>query len=717
MAKPPLRELLPEDLRKDLTSAEEKLLEAATTGDFASLQTGDAQQDDPAQAEHWGPERTIRAALLFWLYTDPDAAKRVAAKGIRVQGARVVGPLDFEAAVLSLPLMLFGCAMPDGAVLRDTRAASLIFYESHIGAISADRLETKGPLFLRKCATAGEIRLLGAEIGGDLDCSGAKLRNPGGYALNADGVAAKGHVFLNNGFEADGEVRLLGAEIGGDLDCSGAKLRNPGGSTLNADGLTTKGNVFLREGFEAEGEVRLLGAEIGNTLDCRAAKLHNPGAFALNADRLKARGAVFLNGDFETLGEVRLPGAEIGGDLDCSGAKLRNPGGRTLNVDGLTTKGNVFLRDGFEAEGEVRLLGAKISSSFDCRGAKLRSPGGNALTADYLKTTGTVYLNLGFEAEGEVRLLGAEIGNTLDCRAAKLHNLGEVALNASGLTTKGNVFLREGFEAEGEVRLLDAVIGNTLDFSGAKLRNPEKWVLVCERSEVSGALFWTGVSSDGKIDLVHLRVGQLVDDEKSWPLAGRLWLDGFEYGAFASSSPQTADTRLRWLRLQPMDPFLPRPYEQLARALRAMGHDQDARAVLIAKQKDRCRFARLSRAAKTWSRFLGFTIRHGYAPWRAFWFIAFFLLLGWAVFLYASELGIMQPLKEGVSQPLQPFMYSADVFFPFLDLHQEKHWLPDPDRAPPWGFIIRWYLWFHIVMGWVFSTLAVAAFTGLVRKD
>jgi hypothetical protein len=208
-----------------------------------------------------------------------------------------------------------------------------------------------------------------------------------------------------------------------------------------------------------------------------------------------------------------------------------------------------------------------------------------------------------------------------------------------------------------------------------------------------------------------------VDDEQSWPPAGRLLLDGFEYRALAGTAPLSSTQRLRWLRLQPPRPFAPQPYEQLAKVLRAMGHEQDARAILVAKQKDRLRFAELSRPARAWGRFLGVTICHGYAPWRSLVFIAAFLLLGWGVFGCAGELGVMQSLKESASQPLQPFMYSADVFFPFLDLHQETHWLPDPRRAPPWGAVMRWYLWLHIVMGWVFSTLAVAAFTGLVRKD
>ena len=49
-------------------------------------------------------------------------------------------------------------------------------------------------------------------------------------------------MFLRSGFTATGvgergAVRLVGARIGGSLDCSGAALRNDSGPALFADGL------------------------------------------------------------------------------------------------------------------------------------------------------------------------------------------------------------------------------------------------------------------------------------------------------------------------------------------------------------------------------------------------------------------------------------------------------------------------------------------------
>ena len=94
-------------------------------------------------------------------------------------------------------------------------------------------------------SATGAVRLLGAKIGGQLDCSGATLTNEGGDALFADGAEITGGVFLRDGFSATGAVRLLGAKIGGQLDCSGATLTNEGGDALAADGAEITGGVFL----------------------------------------------------------------------------------------------------------------------------------------------------------------------------------------------------------------------------------------------------------------------------------------------------------------------------------------------------------------------------------------------------------------------------------------------------------------------------------------
>ncbi len=222
-----------------------------------------------------------------------------------------------------------------------------------------------------------------------------------------------------------------------------------------------------------------------------------------------------------------------------------------------------------------------------------------------------------------------------------------------------------------------------------------------------------------------------MDDEESWPTQGKLILTGFEYKGFAGdNTPTKADKRIQWIRLQDKKYFSTQPYEHLAKIYRQIGHESEAREVMIAKQEDLRKYGVLNRKAKFWNWFLGKTIGHGYKPLKAVVIIIAFLILGAFIFSPADNYGVMQPSKERVYMSKEfienkkipseypqfnSFMYSMDVFVPFLDLHQEDYWLPDATK--PYGFLFRIYFWFHILCGWIFSTLTAASLTGLIRKE
>ncbi|WP_210407761.1 hypothetical protein, partial [Hydrocoleum sp. CS-953] len=68
--------------------------------------------------------------------------------------------------------------------------------------------------------------------------------------------------------------------------------------------------------------------------------------------------------------------------------------------------------------------------------------------------------------------------------------------------------------------------------------------------------------------------------------------------------------------------------------------------------------------------------------------------------------------------------YSLDTFIPIVDLHQQTYWLPNPKKGREiplilfkvkTGALLKWYLWVHIVFGWILTSLWVAGFSGLVR--
>jgi sRNA-binding regulator protein Hfq len=395
---------------------------------------------------------------------------------------------------------------------------------------------------------------------------------------------------------------------------------------------------------------------------------------------------------------------------------------RSLNARRATTKGSVFLSKGFKAEGEVNLVETRIGGRLDCSGAQFLNANGIALTANGAQIEGGVFLRNGFKAEGEVNLVKATIGGHLDCvGGAQFLNAKGMALNANTANIEGCVYLRDGFKAEGAVNLVAATIGNL------QIHNI--------------------VRADQMIlDLRLTKTGTFWDDEKSWPKAGNLFLDGFRYERLDENAPVQADSRRKWLSLQRSDRFRPQPYEQLAAVLRQMGNEREARQVMILKNHERARFTEFPHQSWWWYNVFGRLISYGYAPWRAFAMSLAMILLGTLLFHFGSAHDLISPTSENayVKEPngqvseenkrpkisekypvFNAFFYSLESFVPLLKLDQSANWRPNANHGTeisPFHFsvartgsLLRYYLYFHIASGWLLTSLWVGAVTGLVK--
>jgi hypothetical protein len=95
------------------------------------------------------------------------------------------------------------------------------------------------------------------------------------------------------------------------------------------------------------------------------------------------------------------------------------------------------------------------------------------------------------------------------------------------------VALAYGFQAKGAVRLVRASITGDLECTEGIFHNPTGDALNADRVQVGGAaLLRNGFEAKGAVSLVSTHVGQLVDDEASWPAPGNLRLNGFVYRLF-----------------------------------------------------------------------------------------------------------------------------------------------------------------------------------------
>ncbi len=451
---------------------------------------------------------------------------------------------------------------------------------------------------------------------------------------------------------------------------------------------------------------------------------------------------------------IQITGARIEGELDLSfaivpfplrfrrcsfkrGINLRDAEIRNLDLNGtytgpiygdrLKVEGSIYLCKGFKAKGEVNLYGSTIEKNLECIGGHFINEGKTALNVNGANIKGNVFLSDGFKAEGEVNLNGITIGMYLICDKGRFIRPNGYALRASSMKVKSHVFMRS-LIAKGEVKMSTA--------------------------KIDGTLQWRDINSPGEVTLrlSSVTVAGLWDDKDSWPGKGKLFLHGLVYNEICEDAPRSAEERIEWLRRQYKDKagkdpsqFHPQPYEQLAVVLRKGGQDEDARKVLIAKNMDKAKHTKLTLGEWLWYQVFGWMIGYGYRPWRALWGVLLFVVLGWILFGFGYRGGLISPESDsafakgdkGITIPgderklseVHPkfnfLMYSIDTFVPLIDLHQSKYWLPNTNRdgklqlgkfkIPMSGKILRYYLWFHIAMGWALSTLLVVGLTGLVR--
>jgi hypothetical protein len=659
---------------EDLSGAERFLWDAFPLGESLDVRVGEAAEDDPAAGGAWGQDRSVRAAVVAALLLGALAPVPGRVPAVRLFGARVTGVLDLSFADVRHAVLLQDCFFEEEPRLDGARTRLVSLSRSHLPGLSMSDAQIDGLLLLGGCHFHGPVGLTGTHVTQTLSLKDSVVS--GDPALAADSLSVSRNMVCT-GVVVRGEVLLGSARIGGRLMFDGARLENPGGMALAADGLIADRGVFCDPGFTAAGEVRLHDARIGGRLTMAGASLCNPGGTALGAERLTVDGTLQLNGGFSAQGEITLRGAALRGGLELGSAKIDNAPGVALNAGRTTIETGVYATGGFIASGEVQLDGAHVLGSINLAGASLMNPGGTALLADRLDVQGRFFCGPEFTAQGNIRLAGARIGAGMYFNGSRLSSSAGPALLAWGLTVGGIVNCCDGFTADALVSFISARIGSELCFETATIHAD------LELSQLRAAVLRTdsGTVITGTLDLRHAFVEVLRDDPAGWPRDARL--DGFTYTTLVSLLP--AASRLGWLARDP-DGYHPQPYEHLAAAYRAMGDDADARTILLAKHRTRRRT--LSAPLRAWGHIQDWMVGYGYRPQRAALWLSALLIAGAIAFAARHP----PPLTPGRAPEFNPLLYSIDLLLPIAPFGQRaafnphgwQHWLAAGLIAAGW---------------------------------
>ena len=250
-----------------LKPAEETLVRGAAVGETAILGPDYPFVSDAANADtgprSWGPEREIRAEVIRWLCVDAEARKLVDPHGVGLVGARITGGLNLSYMKIPFPIDLSLCRLTSDARFIRCQIPMLSLTGSWTAAIAVDGADIKYSVFLDVGFRAdGEVSLNGAHIGVNLECDEGTFMNKSGAAIQANLINVGGAILLRAGsqmergksrpFRAKGAVWLVGARIGGDLDCSGGEFVNEGVAIYLARAQVA-GTIFFRGRSANEG--------------------------------------------------------------------------------------------------------------------------------------------------------------------------------------------------------------------------------------------------------------------------------------------------------------------------------------------------------------------------------------------------------------------------------------------------------------------------------
>jgi len=191
-----------------------------------------------------------------------------------------------------------------------------------------------------------------------------------------------------------------------------------------------------------------------------------------------------------------------------------------------------------------------------------------------------------------------------------------------------------------------------------------------------------------------------------WP--DKLDLNGFTYRSLGGFSASEKDLMIYrpvewfegWLGKQPV--YTPGPYQQLAAVLREQGQPDTADEILYAgKEEERAQSTSMGYIEATANKWF---IGYGYHKfWSMYW--AFGFLIAGTVLLWLSGEG--RRVSRHYSLPYGIF-YSFDLLLPIIRL-REKHYQID---LRGW---VRYYFYFHKIMGYVLGGFLIAGISGLVK--
>ncbi|MEV4149923.1 hypothetical protein AB0J40_40130 [Amycolatopsis sp. NPDC049691] len=411
--------------------------------------------------------------------------------------------------------------------------------------------------------------------------------------------------------------------------------------------------------------------------------------------------------------------------LDLSSSELPGFRGDLSEIEaGLWLNGAVIVGAG--RGGAIDLTGTTIRGPLDLSNARVANESGVAIRAVGLDVSGDLSMSgaelSGFGSRGAVQLFRAHIGGVLVMRSTRITNSAGKAVHAGQLRVDGNLRC-EGAKISGDnevggaLSLLGAYIGGDAMFLNSEILNRSGLALDLEHAEVVGKIFLVRRGLCPRSDGETCKKSAFID------------LNGFKFGAL-ESSPGEPVAWQDWLHIirYHTKSYRPGPYQVLASSERSAGHDGNARRILIAQQKDihqRAPHALGSWLARCSHRLWGVLAGYGYLARRTAVALVFAMVTVGALGVWAGRVAdgrhhvAERVISFGSSygQPcsvIELVGLGLDRGLPLASTGVRARCDLNPDTN--WAAAFTIVIWLLQAAIWGLATLALAGYTGLVRK-
>jgi hypothetical protein len=638
---------------------------------------------DPEKPDTYPQRKVLSPTFLETILLHEPYRSSIPHQGIRIIGAWFQKPLDLSFTKLDCVLLLNDCVFEAEVEFRG--------------------LKTSHPIFLRGSKFIAEVNLVAAKIGFNLEMDGSIFTDK----LVMESINVANNLFLRGAIFS--QLNLKNAIIGGDLEINGSKFSGKlDMNFLEIKGILDMTNSEFREAW-------LVGAKIMDSVKMIGSKFND----TLYIESIKVEGSLFMRSEglnITEFNDVIFRNGRIGGQLDMRGSKFSGE----LNMNGLQVGGNLFMRsEENENRGEfnkVMIRNGNIGNQLDMNGSKFI----DKLDMDNLQVGNDLFMGRRAEFKN-VRLAGAKIGGQLSTDNSEFKG----TMDMESIHIGQNLLMRlTTFKKEENavlVNLTFASIFGSLTIEGSKLPT-----LNLSGAKILGEFRLAKIQppqwhEDAKLILRDTDIGTIQDLPGAWP--DKTDLKGFTYSRL---SGLMANRDVKWFKqwlatdssphYQPYDKLesiLPnltkvfslrshslQPYEQLANVLAKAGHKQKADDVMYSgRERERDQATELY---WFWLTVLKYFIGYGYRlRYSLFWVIGL-VILGTAVLYFSTPEGKAIGLIDS-------FWYSADTLLPIIKL------LSDEDKIKI-GSGIKYYFYFHKIMGYVLAIYIGAGLSGLTKK-